>query len=116
MTRFKPFSLKSAFSLDEDSTTTSTTVPDASNTIIMSSSSSPTTSSPIEESIGLIVVEDQVHHTSSCGCRSCGGRVRKSMDPYEQLNKKMDWILTIVIFMFIVLIIHVRSQQSNSKL
>ena len=110
MTRFKPFSLKSAFSLDEDSTTS--TVPDASNTIIMSSPQS--TPTQIEESIGLVVVEDHVH-MNSCGCRSCGGRVRKSMDPYEQLNKKLDWILTIVIFMFVVLIIHIRS-QSTTKL
>jgi hypothetical protein len=97
--QFKPFSLKSAFTIEESSTTSPET--------IINNEAPPIYTPPIE-----VVEIIETSCGSTCKCKRCSGNYM-TMTPYERLDRKLNWILTLIIFMFIVLVIHVRSQTSK---
>ena len=110
---FRPFSLTNAFSVDNmndsvpivytNNIPLTQTIPTSSTT-----TSTPATTATIIEVVGLD--EEQEQH-KRCGCKRCS--MNNVYVSNEDLDKKLNWILTIVIFMFIILIIHIRSQNNK---
>jgi hypothetical protein len=123
---FRPFSLKDAFSSDVSSsivdtsseiavpmTTTSLSNKNDDVLIVMSTGT-------IDDSGSLYSSKSE----STCGCKRCSMRGgcgsnnnnNNLLVSNEDLDKKLNWILTLVIFMFIILIVHVRSQTTKSRI
>lgn len=115
---FRPFSLKNAFTSDVIVSPTvvdvETSMPPKDNNnnnsvVIMSAG---ILEEPPMSSLSLSPSSSPM---SSCGCKRCRMRTltHHVVVSNEDLDKKLNWILTLVIFMFIILILHVRSQTTK---
>ncbi len=115
---FRPFPLSDAFTAD----VSGSIIPVTSEPIVVEPTSTPSTpstpstsstSSTSEMKMMISHEEEPMMITSGCNCGRCS---RKSVEvnvivSNEDLDKKLNWILTLVVFMFIMLIIHIRSQK-----
>lgn len=116
---FRPFSLQSAFTADPiepEGLMINTEVP------LSSTSTTELIAPPKELTTGvteLTVISVNPEQHRQCGCSRCMGRLRRTnintlTISNEAIDKKLNWILTLVVFMFILLIVHIRS-QTNTK-
>lgn len=107
---FRPFPLSDAFTAD----VSGSIIPVTSEPIVVEPTSpTSSTSSTSEMKMMISHEEEPMMITSGCNCGRCN---RKSLEvnvivSNEDLDKKLNWILTLVVFMFIILIIHIRSQK-----
>lgn len=106
---FRPFSLQSAFTADPmevEGLMINTEVP-------LSTSTTELIEPPKELTTELTVISVNPEQHRQCGCSRCMGRSRTVTISNEAIDKKLNWILTLVVFMFILLVVHVRSQNNN---
>lgn len=110
---FRPFSLKDAFSAEPNTNTPDELMIDSStNSVVIT----PQVQQRTEEILITVSEEEPstlipIHH--GCGCSRCMGRNRVVSVSMEDIDKKLNWILTLVVFMFMLLIIHIRSQTKT---
>jgi len=108
---FRPFSLKDAFSSD-----VSSSIVDTSSEIAV-----PMTLSNKNDDVVIVMsagtIDDSGSYSSksdsTCGCKRCSMRNNILVVSNEDLDKKLNWI---IFFMFIILIVHVRSQTTKSRI
>lgn len=114
---FRPFSLKDAFTSD-----ISSSIVELPSTSSSSGIAIPVTTTKSMEDVVVVMTAESESSSSvstggecgSCGCRRCmRGGSRHIVVSNEDLDKKLNWILTLVIFIFIILIVHIRSQTTN---
>lgn len=114
---FRPFSLQSAFTADpigpEELMINNDN--DNDNEIPTPTSTMELTSPPKEINPQVTVISVNSEQHLQCGCSRCMGRSRRSTLTIsnEAIDKKLNWILTLVVFMFILLVVHIRSQSNK---
>lgn len=120
---FRPFSLASAFSADvsdnnvSDNNVSGNTATNASTTTTSATTTTSTNAmepknTELDTPQNLTVISITESEPAHCGCSRCMGRTRSSRTiSNEAIDKKLNWILTLVIFMFIFLVVHIRSQR-----